>query len=212
MRRLPAALARQVYAAATPIADHGLDQTKIEDIADATGVPKATLYYYFDGKEQILAFLLAEMLSIAEGEVAVAVAAPGPARERLTAVVEAQVKAMFDHPAICRALIGELGRAGRVPEIATAIRSAFHVPVERLLREGGTDGSLRHLDDPAGAASAIFGAVTLSALDHLVGHEKPDPRAVASATLDVLLNGLGTAAGAMPGPRQRARRGREART
>ncbi len=212
MRRLPAALARQVYAAATPIADHGLDQTKIEDIADATGVPKATLYYYFDGKEQILAFLLAEMLSIAEGEVAVAAAAPGPARERLTAVVEAQVKAMFDHPAICRALIGELGRAGRVPEIATAIRSAFHVPVERLLREGEEDGSLRHLGDPAGAASAIFGAVTLSALDHLVGHDNPDPHAVASATLDVLLNGLGNASGTAAGPRQRATRGTQTQT
>lgn len=190
MRRLPAALARQVYAAAEPIADNGLDQTKIEDIADATGVPKATLYYYFTGKEEILAFLLAEMLSLMEGHVAVAAAGPGSALDRLTAVVEAQFSVMFDHPAVCRALFGELGRAGRLPGIVAAIRSAFHVPVEQLLREGEADGSLRHLDDPTAAASAVFGAVTITALQYLVEHDRADPHALATATLDILVTGL----------------------
>jgi len=190
MRRLPAALVSQIYAAAEPIADNGLDQTKIDDIAAATGVPKATLYYYFTGKEEILAFLLAEMLSLMEGRVAVAAAGVGTARDRLAAVVEAQFSVMFDHPAVFRAFIGELGRAGRLPGIVVAIRGAFHVPVEHLLREGEADGSLRHLDDPAAASSAVFGAVTLNALQHLLERDQADPNAVAAATLDVLITGL----------------------
>jgi AcrR family transcriptional regulator len=190
MRRVPAPLAARLYAAAGPIADRGLDETKIEDIATATGVPKATLYYYFTGKDEILAFLLSEMLTLMEGEVAVAVAAPDSARERLAAVVRAQLIVMFDHPDICRALIGDLGRAGRVPEIADAIRNAFHQPVEQLLRDGQADGSLRFLDDPAGAATAVFGAVTMSGLAHLVQPDQADPHTVANAVLDALIAGV----------------------
>lgn len=206
MRRLPATLARQIYAAAEPIADHGLDHTKIDDIADATGVPKATLYYHFAGKEEILSFLFAEMLSLVEGEVAVAAAAPGSACDRLTAVVKAQVKAMFDHPAVCRALLGEFGRASSLPEIAAAIRNAFHIPIERLLRDGERDGSLRHLENPADAATAVFGAVTFNALNHLVEHDQDDPQAVASAALDVLITGLRNAGSAATDPAPRATR------
>ena len=60
--RCPPACARRCSAAAELFADRGLDATKMEDIAAATGVPKATLYYYFEGKEDILAFLFAEIL------------------------------------------------------------------------------------------------------------------------------------------------------
>jgi len=45
MRKLPSKLASKLYGAAELIADRGLDATKIEDIAEATGIPKATLYY-----------------------------------------------------------------------------------------------------------------------------------------------------------------------
>ena len=84
---------------------------------------------------------------------------------------------MFDHPAVCRALIGDLGRAGRMPELAGAIRNVFHAPVEQRLEEGEADGSLRRLSNRSGAASAVFGAVTIAGLEILVmatgpGHQR----------------------------------------
>ena len=48
----------------------------IEDVAAATGVAKATLYYYFTGKEEILAFLLQDTLAHIADEVAIAVQQP----------------------------------------------------------------------------------------------------------------------------------------
>ena len=54
MRKLPAKLASQLYGAAELIAERGLDGTKIEDIAEATGIPKATIYYHLDGKNGVL--------------------------------------------------------------------------------------------------------------------------------------------------------------
>lgn len=51
MRRIPRQIAERLPAAADLFADKGLNDSKIEDVAAATGVPKATLYYYFAGKE-----------------------------------------------------------------------------------------------------------------------------------------------------------------
>ena len=58
---MPASLANKLYAAADVVANSGLVNMKIEDIAAASGVPKATLYYYFTGKEEILSFLFRDL-------------------------------------------------------------------------------------------------------------------------------------------------------
>ena len=50
MRRIPRQIADRLPAAADLFAEKGLNDSKIEDVAAATGVPKATLYYYFAGK------------------------------------------------------------------------------------------------------------------------------------------------------------------
>lgn len=193
MRSVPSQLAAKLYAAGDLIAEQGLDSTTIEQIADATGVPKATLYYYFSGKEDILAFLFADLLSLIAGDVAVAVGGPGTARDRLEAVVSAQLSGMFEHPSACRALIGDLGRAGRLPELAAAIDAAFNEPLGRLLREGVGDGSLRQLEDVEGAVSAIFGAVTMTGLGYLVKLATQDQTGAARLVASILLDGLAPA-------------------
>jgi hypothetical protein len=101
---------------------------------------------------------------------------------------------MFDHPAVCRALIGDLGRAGRMPELAGAIRNVFHAPVEQLLEEGEADGSLRRLSNRSGAASAVFGAVTIAGLEILVmAADTTTPESTATSILSVLVDGIGAA-------------------
>ena len=94
MRRLPPGMREKVLAAAELFAEAGLDGTKMEDVAAATGVPKATLYYYFDGKGDILAFLFVEILDELGRAVAGAVAGDGTAAERLRAVVLAHLGAV----------------------------------------------------------------------------------------------------------------------
>jgi TetR/AcrR family transcriptional regulator len=190
MRELPTPIATKLYAAAELIADQGFDHTKIDDIAEVSGVPKATLYYYFAGKEEILAFLLKDLLTMIAGEVAAAVAAPGTASDRLAGAIKAQLGVMLGNPAPCRALIGDLGRATRLPALATALTSAFFEPVERLLRDGAEDGSLRPVDDRLGTAVTIFGAVTVSGLMHAVQNTDPDIDQIATTISDLLLRGL----------------------
>ena len=139
MRKLPSKLASQLYGAAQLIAERGLDGTKIDDIAEATGIPKATIYYHLDGKNGVLAFLLGDLLDLIAGEVGVAVSTAEDARTRLEGAVAAQLGVMVEHPYLCRALVGDLGRATRLPDLAEALRSAFYEPIEKLLAEVAAD-------------------------------------------------------------------------
>lgn len=183
MRTVPSQTAAKLGAAAELFAEHGVDQTKIEDIAAATGIPKATLYYYFAGKEEILAFLFRDVLNRVADEVAIAVQSDRPGAVRLGEVIRAQLRVMAEQPAVCRALVGELGRAGRIPEIAAMIHAAYYQPVQALLAEGVADGSLRPVPDPGSVAMALFGAVTISALSYLVTDQPLDEERIGGAVI-----------------------------
>jgi AcrR family transcriptional regulator len=205
MRVVPEGIAERLEAAARVFADHGFDQTRIEDLAEATGVPRATLYYYFAGKEDILAWLFRQMLAEVTEAVAVAVSGEGTARDRLEAVVRAKVEVMARHPATCRALIADLGRAGRIPDIAAAIQAAFHHPVRRLLADGEADGTLRPVGDPETTVSAVYGAVTTAAAHYLVADNTVEVDRVATEVTTILLAGLGAGATTGSGPAGAAR-------
>ena len=160
MRPLPAGMREKVLAAAELFADQGLDATKMEDIAAATGVPKATLYYYFEGKEDILAFLFNEILDEVGHAIDEALRAGGTAADRLRAAITAHLRVFQDFPAASRALQFDLGRAARIPHIDERIEAAYRGPVRQLLEEGARDGSLRAVEHPRLVAVAILGAVT----------------------------------------------------
>ncbi|MGX5653204.1 TetR/AcrR family transcriptional regulator [Geodermatophilus nigrescens] len=191
MREVPVQIAARLPAAAELFADRGVEHTKMEDVAAATGVPKATLYYYFSGKEEILAFLFQDVLRHVADQVAIAATGGGSARERLVGVVRAQLAAMSEQPAVCRALTGELSRAGRVPALAAAIQAAYHAPVVELLRQGAEDGSLARVADTDAAALMVFGAVTVTGLSHLIAGGTIGVDEATGALVAVLLDGLG---------------------
>src|SRR4030088_3159258 len=130
MRMVPTAIAAKLPRAAELIADRGLDQTKIEELAEVTGIPKATLYYYFAGKEEILVFLLRDLLTGVADSVAIAIESEGSAAERLGMVVAPQLGVRPEQPAVWLALAADLGRATRLPELAEALSAACHLPLE----------------------------------------------------------------------------------
>jgi TetR/AcrR family transcriptional regulator len=190
MREVPSQIADRLSAAAELFAERGLNDTKIEDIAAATGIAKATLYYYFAGKEDILTFLLEDGLRDVAEDVATVVHSGGTGAQRLGAVISAQLRVMGQRPAVCRALIGELGRAARIPVLADMISIAYLKPVEDLLIAGAGDDSLVAQDDPRAAAIALFGAVTTSAVTYLITDNTLDEALVARTIQSILLEGL----------------------
>jgi AcrR family transcriptional regulator len=187
---VPAAVAEKLYAATDLIAARGLENTKIEDIATTSGVPKATLYYYFKGKDDILAFLLRDSFAALAHDVAEAARRPGPGRERLAAVVQVQVAHTMSRPGASLALVGDLSRAIRLPDLASAVQDAFYEPIADVLDAGAADGSLRKLADPHSAAIGLFGAIMMTAMLHNVVSSEKSQQEVAEGIVDLIVGGL----------------------
>ncbi|MEW6476567.1 MAG: TetR/AcrR family transcriptional regulator [Actinomycetota bacterium] len=190
MRAVPRWLVEAEETVAGVFARQGYDGTRMEDLAAATGVPRATLYYHFRGKEEVLEWLLRSTLAELAEAVAGAAKEPGDARRRLELVVRALLASMARRPAACRVLLADMGRAGPLGEIAAGIVDAFHGPVIDLLAEGAVDGSLRPVADRGRVAAAVFGAVAVAALQSLVLEAALDEQGIASVVLDVVFSGL----------------------
>lgn len=170
-------------------AEHGVDGTSIKDVSELIGVPRATLYYYFAGKEDILAFLLQSLLDDIARRVADALASGDAAIHRLRAVLATQLEVLGANPDAAQLLVANLGRVGRLSDIASAVDAAFHEPVRDLLAAGAADGSLRPVNVER-TASAIFGAVALVGLHEILFRGALDPSEVLEDVEELLLRGL----------------------
>lgn len=149
-----------------------VDDIQMHDVAQAAGVARSSLYYYFANKDEIVAFLLKSMLDELAEATTEASAGSGTPSERLLAVVRALLEHLDEYPAATQRLVANLGRAGRLPDTAAKVYECFEAPVRALLAEGASDGTLRPIADEALVATALFGAVLVIGLKALVaeGH------------------------------------------
>src|SRR5712664_4923457 len=69
----------------------GYDAASMQDIADAVGLYKGSLYYYISSKEELLVRLFEGRAEQVLGEIDMVASGPGTASERLRAVVRAYV-------------------------------------------------------------------------------------------------------------------------
>ena len=121
-------------------------QVRLEDVAEATGIPRATVYYYFPGRDPFVQWLVHEELDRA----ATAVQNAGTA--------ERAVLALFDRwrsrPAVARRLLDGVGS-----EAWSALRVALGGALG-----GATDGDRPARRRDIAAVDALLGAVLASAL------------------------------------------------
>jgi len=92
-------MAAKLAAAAPLFVERGLDATTMSDIAAASGVPRATLYYHFEGKEAVFACIIEGVSQALEKAITEALATTGTAAERLGRVVMAQLSVYEADPA-----------------------------------------------------------------------------------------------------------------
>jgi AcrR family transcriptional regulator len=190
MRPQPAWLLKSARSLAEVFVRKGFSATRMDDLVAASGVPRATLYYHFRGKDAVLGWLMHSTAGNLASAVSQATGHPGSARDRLEAVIRAVLATVAEYPEACRVLIGNLEQAGQLTETAAELVAAFHLPVIALLEEGAADGSLRAVRDPAATASAVFGAVTIAALQALVLEGELATEELGDSLVEVLLGGL----------------------
>lgn len=145
---------------------------RLEDVAVAVGVSRATLYYYFAGHDDLRGFLIAEHV---EGGAKVIAEADTPGRpdDRLRQVLAAMVRYLGERPGFCTGLLGSVAASG---ELGAALRlndSVIGEPVRELLRQGIDEGQF-DAADVRSAADAILGAVLFSVIGRAFGGSAVD--------------------------------------
>jgi len=146
---------------------------RLEDIAGQVGASRATLYYYFAGRDDLLAFVLTAHAQHGAQAVQASLRADDPPAQRLRAMVSALAAYLGEHPGICAGLLGALGATGRMAEVLHANDTWIAGPLRDLLREAraGTTN-----DDTADTANAILGALLLAVLGRsMAGADPADP-------------------------------------
>jgi len=141
-------------------------RVSMDEIARESGVPRATIYYYFSGRDELLVHItklaLEELAADAQG----VVDGPGSGVERLRALVRCNLAHLHNHRASSELLFANLGTAGLL-DVTTRIKSGILDPMESMLREGVADGSIRPLSDVPLTATALFGAILVVGLQDL---------------------------------------------
>ena len=196
MREPPPDIAERLWAVSDQFLALGHD-VKVDELAELTGVPRATLYYYFSGKEDVLAFLLSQKLQRGTAAIAEAAAGSGRPTERLEAVLRAMLRVMAEQPALCTRLLCSMVSEGNGQVMVDAER-ALMAPVRQLLIEGQATGEFAAFD-PVDTTTSLMGATSFVAMRHtLAGHF--DPEAVADRLVPQLVHGLCTKSRSTPTP------------
>lgn len=185
MKTPPEAIAERLIAAADAL---GVN-VSIDEIAEAAEIPRATLYYYFSGKDDLVAFFVNEKLSRVATAIAKAVAGEGSLSERLANAIRSIVAAMVKYPALCTELPEAVKRAGHYAEVAANADRVVMAPIRELLIEGRATGELA-VPDVGVAAQAVAGAIMQATMTSFMSDEPVDAELLGDQLAATLVGGL----------------------
>jgi AcrR family transcriptional regulator len=169
---------------------HGMARATLERIAEEAGLSRVTLYRRGVTREAVLSALANGILDDHRRALWPALTARGTGAERLRRALAALCDVAEDSLELLLAL-GERVGAGLgepVPAGESAARHAFAEPLERLLRDGAADGSLRETDARE-TATALLNLATWTYV-HLRAGSRWSARRARRATLELALRGV----------------------
>ena len=128
--------------------EHGYDGTSMQDLAEALGMHRGSLYHYIDSKEDLLFEIVESAMARFHDEVRPILEDQGPAGDRLRRAVGAHLRIAADEPDELTLLQVEVkalapGRRARI----VAERDAYEHAWRAFIREGMREGAFRCEDE-----------------------------------------------------------------
>ena len=162
---------------------------RFDDVATAVGRSRAALYYYFAGRDDLMAFVL--QAHVDAGATAMATADPGTgtAAIRLRAMLAAALEYLSTRPQVCAGLLSAAGASGSLAGVLALNDRHIAAPMRALLAQGNRDGSMS-VALPDAAADTILGALLLAVIGRWSRGGDPSDGQFRAAVLDQVIAGL----------------------
>ncbi|HEX3825380.1 MAG TPA: TetR/AcrR family transcriptional regulator [Mycobacteriales bacterium] len=153
-----AAKARLIAAAIQVFHDKGYEQCSVQDVADAAGIVKGTLYYHVRSKEELLYEIMEQVLKSLAPRLEALADGPGTAMEKLREFVHIYVAHTVDNTEIMQIFFRDYDSLSdsRKHQLADT-RDVYDSLLRSLLRQGQRDGEIRADLDVELADLALFG-------------------------------------------------------
>jgi len=178
-----------LLAAERAFAAHGYGGATVERIAAQAGLSRVTLHRRGVTKDGLLAELVVRATDDYRARMWPALTADGTGAQRLEDALSALCEAVEEHMTLLVALRAQSDAVfHRDDEDGAMTRTVFTEPLEKLLRDGIADGSLRE-GDPIETATTLFNLVGWTYIHLRTGHGWK-PERVRTAILDPVLHGL----------------------
>jgi AcrR family transcriptional regulator len=133
--------------AAKRFASNGYRQTTLEEIARQAGVAKASMYRYFENKQELLCKIVLKVADSFTRDYQPILAAPLPPQEKLRRTVQRLLRTIGENLDLSTVFYGEEGYLP--PKLRAEImevRQRFAADLESILREGMDKGVFRVMD------------------------------------------------------------------
>lgn len=166
----------------------GYQGATAERIAGEAGVSRVTLHRRGVTRDLILQTLAERATEQYRAALWPALTAPGSGRQRLELALSALCDSAEQNLELLVALRSQADAIFHEQREQPLTRSVFTEPLERLLRDGAADGSLRKVD-PVETATVLFNLVGWTYVHLRTGHHWP-PKRARGGTIDLALNGL----------------------
>ena len=188
----PATSNEQVLAAARRVLERdGWQAATAERIAREAGVSRVTLHRHGLTRETILSQLAEAATERYRQVMWPILISPASGAERLERALAALCQLAEENMGLLQALDAQANASVFHDDSAedALTRDEFTEPLERLLRDGVSEGSLRAFDDPLRQATVLFNLVGWTYI-HLRSGHRWSPDVARQTTVDVALNGV----------------------
>jgi AcrR family transcriptional regulator len=188
MKRPPDDLAQKLLDVSDQFRGTGFD-ISIDEVAAASDVPRATLYYYFSGRDDLVSFYMNDKLDRMHTTVQKAVASEGTPTQRLERVIREVTSKMIEYPVLCMELPVALRRSEDFAEVMLNAERTVGAPLRELLIEGRAVGEF-DFEDLDVTITAMNGAVMQVAMMEVLRNPEPDVDGVGDKLAGAIIRGL----------------------
>lgn len=160
-----------------------------DEVAAAVGRSRAALYYYFSGRDDLVAFVLLEHVEGGAGVLRAADPGEGSGADRLQAVLAAALGYLAERPQVCAGLLSAASASGSLADVLAANDQHVAAPVRALIALGNEDGSLAAAS-PETATDVVLGALLLAVIGRWARGDDPTDEQHQTAVLHQAMAGL----------------------